>query len=407
MSTSFTEEANQYILKAHAIKQTYFPPTGNLLTFGANECGQLAQHEDIGSRMRPTVVLSSVRNIGVTQIACGALHNILLTDLGKVLSWGCNDEGSLGAYETSTAYAPMEVLGFIPASRELGTNLLPAQYTWTDLKHSKSDSDFKDPTKISKMFGKYGERIVSISSGDTQCLALSENGRVHMWGAYKDTEGMAWGDVPPKDDPRRYPDYVVDLEALEEDRIADPNTFAGVRGKRHWPVHVWQLGGKASQISCGFAFNAAVVEKDVGGIKKSVCITWGLGQNGELSRPVTKDLKMPKGTFDDLGEKEYSLAMAKNPYMKYNVDTVEEDYMMPKEVVWADGNSDRIVEKVVCGGYRKFYYSRLGSSSLLCIVLHSFIHFLSHIKHDLRFRPPHHCQGCRRWKIPIVQFWTE
>lgn len=327
--------------------------------------------------MRPTVVLSSVRNIGVTQIACGALHNILLTDLGKVLSWGCNDEGSLGAYETSTAYAPMEVLGFIPASRELGTNLLPAQYTWTDLKHSKSDSDFKDPTKISKMFGKYGERIVSISSGDTQCLALSENGRVHMWGAYKDTEGMAWGDVPPKDDPRRYPDYVVDLEALEEDRIADPNTFAGVRGKRHWPVHVWQLGGKASQISCGFAFNAAVVEKDVGGIKKSVCITWGLGQNGELSRPVTKDLKMPKGTFDDLGEKEYSLAMAKNPYMKYNVDTVEEDYMMPKEVVWADGNSDRIVEKVVCGGYRKFYYSRLGSSSLLCIVLHSFIHSFS------------------------------
>ncbi len=356
----YLDQVSQYIQKAAEIKQRYFPPTGNLLTFGANECGQIAQEEEISQRMRPTVVVS-VRNIGAIQVACGALHNILLTEGGKVLSWGCNDEGSLGNYGINTAYSPVDVRGFIPSKAEAtrATNVPPPLITWNDLNHQIGDGEFKNPSKFSKRYAKYDESIIKIATGDTQCLALSSEGRVYMWGAYKDTDGQAWGDVPAKDDPRKFPDYayVPDEDEEEADWPADPNTFTGACGKRHWPVHVWQLGGKGLQISCGFAFNAAIVEKVVNNEKKVVCVTWGLGQTGELSRPVTEEIKLPGRTFDHLEKEEYALAIAKDPYMKYNKDAIAKDYMIPKDVVWADGNSDRIVEKVVCGGYRKFHFA--------------------------------------------------
>lgn len=32
----------------------------------------------------------------VYQIACGGMHTLVLTTMGQVYSWGCNDEGALG-----------------------------------------------------------------------------------------------------------------------------------------------------------------------------------------------------------------------------------------------------------------------------------------------------------------------
>ena len=354
---NYVEEALQYIERAAAIKAKYFPPTGNLLTFGTNEFGQIAQSENVEGRYRPAIV-NTARNIGVIQVECGGLHNVLVTDKGRVSSWGCNDEGSLGDLGTVTAYSPVDVRGFVPSSKEqMGTSaahrlgVTPAKYTWNDLKQANNGTPFSDPTVA--FDSKYEERIVAVSAGDCQCLALSEHGRVYMFGAYKDKEGQCWGDCPPSDDPRRYPDYVPDLELDPEERPADPNTFTPPAGKRDWPVHVWQLGGKAIQISCGFSFNAAVVNINKNNTVKQVCVTWGLGESGELARDVELQIKKPGDTFDHLSKIEYSLAIAKDPYMKFKVDVVGRDYMTPQLALWADGNDDRIVEKVACGGYRK------------------------------------------------------
>jgi len=367
--------------KVQAFKQKGLPPAGNLLAFGTNEFGQLAHKDDVETRSRPSFVVS-VHNIGVIQVACGALHNIIITAQGKVLTWGCNDEGSLGKYGIDTARAPVEVKGFLCSNYELAKDdLTEAMYTWSDLKHARGDCKFSDPSV--DFDPKYEERVVNIASGDTQCLALSENGRVYSFGSVKDTEGMAWGDVPPKDDPRRYPDYnyVPDENEKEWDWPADPNNFKGSSGKRHWPVHVWQLPGKAIQISCGFASNAAIVEKIEGGRKKVSCFTWGLGQNGELSRPVRKDIKVPKGAFDhlDFDSDEVKIMFAKDPYKNYLIPVVDEDYMVPKEVLWADGSIDRIVEKVVCGGYRKSLFSG-------CLPLNT-----NHFTHDFCHRLARYC----------------
>jgi regulator of chromosome condensation len=32
----------------------------------------------------------------VYQICCGGMHTLVLTTLGKIFSWGCNDDGALG-----------------------------------------------------------------------------------------------------------------------------------------------------------------------------------------------------------------------------------------------------------------------------------------------------------------------
>jgi len=34
--------------------------------------------------------------VDIYQIACGALHTVVLTTEGKVYTFGCNDEGALG-----------------------------------------------------------------------------------------------------------------------------------------------------------------------------------------------------------------------------------------------------------------------------------------------------------------------
>ena len=41
-------------------------------------------------------IVSSLADKKVVLIACGGLHNAVVTQQGQVYTWGCADEGSLG-----------------------------------------------------------------------------------------------------------------------------------------------------------------------------------------------------------------------------------------------------------------------------------------------------------------------
>jgi len=169
---------------------------------------------------------------------------------------------------------------------------------------------------------------------------LSSTGRVYFWGSYKDTEGKAWSDCPPDDDPRIHPD--------PEKRRKAP------AGKQDWPMHVVQLKGEAIQIACGYCMNAAIViqKKEEGDTNpKQVLMTWGLGEKGELARPVFGPLKKTEDEINALPEDAPSTA-------KYHVDKLLSDYLTPKPATFADGLISRTVEKVVCGGYHMFVIAR-------------------------------------------------
>lgn len=41
-------------------------------------------------------VVAPLRDKKVYSVACGGLHNAVVTETGQVYTWGCNDDGSLG-----------------------------------------------------------------------------------------------------------------------------------------------------------------------------------------------------------------------------------------------------------------------------------------------------------------------
>jgi RCC1 and BTB domain-containing protein len=67
---------------------------GRLYTFGGGEHGQLG-HNDRVNKLRPTLV-QALEGIFVSHVTCGWSHSVALTAKGRVYSWGNPDHGKLG-----------------------------------------------------------------------------------------------------------------------------------------------------------------------------------------------------------------------------------------------------------------------------------------------------------------------
>uniref|UniRef100_A0A182J8T6 RCC1-like domain-containing protein n=1 Tax=Anopheles atroparvus TaxID=41427 RepID=A0A182J8T6_ANOAO len=118
--------------------------SGNVLSCGQGEFGQLGLGEDVMEKSRPALIDGMSE---VVQISAGGMHNLCLTRDGKVYSFGCNDEGALGR-DTS----------------EEGSEFLP---------------------KLIELPGS----CVRISAGDSHSACLLNDGRVFAWGSFRDSHG--------------------------------------------------------------------------------------------------------------------------------------------------------------------------------------------------------------------------
>ena len=127
---------------------------------------------------------------------------------------------------------------------------------------------------------------------ETQSISLSSTGDVYTRGTYKDNEGRKFRSIPPADDTRTSTGY-KDMTNLEEDE--DPQWYVAPRGNQDWPCHVIDMPTKAKDVSAGAAFNVALL------VNGSI-VTWGLGDCGELARPVPK---MNKKTSNDIIVREF------------------------------------------------------------------------------------------------------
>ena len=120
------------------LENSYLVKSGSLLTFGSGDCGQLAHGVDDDEDMivKYPRIVDFFRGINVVSIACGALHNALITYLGigtlltinvgsldidlrtppllAVYTWGCGDDGPLGRAGTHAAS-----FSSLPRSRRL------------------------------------------------------------------------------------------------------------------------------------------------------------------------------------------------------------------------------------------------------------------------------------------------
>ncbi|KAK3744147.1 hypothetical protein QZH41_017963, partial [Actinostola sp. cb2023] len=78
----------------------------HIFGWGRADYGQLGLGDDIvkqGYACQPNRISSLD---GVTQMMCGAEHNIALLDNGKVLTWGWNEHGICGSEDEQNVHKP-------------------------------------------------------------------------------------------------------------------------------------------------------------------------------------------------------------------------------------------------------------------------------------------------------------
>lgn len=129
------------------IDDIHLPETdknGAVLVTGAGDVGQLGLGPDILEKSRPFAVSLDFE---IVDVCAGGMHTVCLTNDGKVITFGCNDEGALGrkTSDEDAEYSPGEV----------------------DLP----------------------EKVKQITAGDSHTAALLESGRVFAWGNFRDSHG--------------------------------------------------------------------------------------------------------------------------------------------------------------------------------------------------------------------------
>lgn len=125
----------------------------SVFSLGQGDTGQLGLGDGVLERKFPALVSAlddAEGDDSPSRVAAGGMHTLTLTRSGKVLSFGCNDEGALGRLteEDEECYEPGEVA-------------------------------FPDGVG----------RIMQITAGDSHSAAVDEHGKVYYWGTFRDSSG--------------------------------------------------------------------------------------------------------------------------------------------------------------------------------------------------------------------------
>ncbi|XP_075585974.1 uncharacterized protein LOC124489874 isoform X2 [Dermatophagoides farinae] len=150
---------------------------GNLFTMGDQISKELGPRE-IHFRGRKTLRSQPAKvrtgSFKIKQVAMGALHTLALTVDGQVLSFGCNDDYVLGRIITREEYLNDKI------TTNGGDN--------DDMDELDVDDDeFEEklsgrPLPVKELQSK---KVVKVSAGDMHSAALCDDGKVYVWGNFK------------------------------------------------------------------------------------------------------------------------------------------------------------------------------------------------------------------------------
>lgn len=118
--------------------------SGQTLTLGEGDVGQLGLGPDVMERTKPGKVDIPAT---VVQVCCGGMHTVCVTKDGEVYTFGCNDEGALG-------------------------------------RKTEDEDDCSVPGKVT-----LNHKVVQVSAGDSHTAALTDEGKVFIWGTFRDANG--------------------------------------------------------------------------------------------------------------------------------------------------------------------------------------------------------------------------
>ncbi|KAK6142410.1 hypothetical protein DH2020_022758 [Rehmannia glutinosa] len=156
---------------------------GQLWNWGANSNYELGRGDKIGG-WKPQPV-PSLKDVRLTQIASGGYHSLALTDKGEVLSWGHGGHGQLGnsSLHSRKVPEPVEALA--------------------------------------------NERVTYIACGGSSSAAITDKGKLYMWGYATDSQLG----VPGLPEMQSSPVEVKFL--MEDDGLGDHNVISVAVGASH------------------------------------------------------------------------------------------------------------------------------------------------------------------------------
>ncbi|KAI9347346.1 regulator of chromosome condensation 1/beta-lactamase-inhibitor protein II [Obelidium mucronatum] len=165
---------------------------GEVFIVGAGDCGQLGLGPDVctATKLRK---LAYFEDKNIVSIAAGGLHNIVLSQDGKLYSWGCNDQMALGRAGEETEPGPVEGLDNV--------------------------------------------KIVQVACGDSISAALSEDGHVYAWGTFRNKNGI-FGFRPTIDVQSR-PFRIPELQKVTSIAAGADHLVAFTQDRR---IYTWGCG---------------------------------------------------------------------------------------------------------------------------------------------------------------------
>ncbi|KAE8910583.1 hypothetical protein PF005_g15614 [Phytophthora fragariae] len=268
-----------------------------VVAFGCNDDGQLGT----GAKRRPTLAIDDVsasnfpKQLGgllgeeIVAVSCGSRHTMALTVTGAVYSWGWGSMGQLGHGDLKSINVPQKIAFFEQEDLKVdyiscggchsaavtndGTLYMWGETHWGQLGLPKEFEAAHEslPVKCPLLEGVEDESIVKISCGGTHTAALTNLGRVYVWGR-GDSGQLGIGSAWLKD---------MDDEGLLG--VSRPHLLEGFNGE------------KVVQVACGAFHSAAVTEQ-------GHVYIWGKEDYGMLGVGQTSDQQTPKRVefFDDI-----------------------------------------------------------------------------------------------------------
>lgn len=154
----------------------------NVYVFGEGTAGELAlgtakKAVDVKRpRLNPNL---SADTVGVVQIAAGGMHAVALTHDNKILTWGVNDQGTLGRdTDWEGGVRDMDDAASESSDDEKDDNGLnpfesmPGEVDWSE-------------TEVAE-----GSRFVQVAAGDSTSFVMTDDGRVYGWGTFRSNDGI-------------------------------------------------------------------------------------------------------------------------------------------------------------------------------------------------------------------------
>lgn len=164
--------------------------TGKVLTCGQGEMGQLGLGEDVMEKTRPALV-DAVKN--AVMVRAGGMHVVVLDSEGVVYSFGCNDEGALGRttaeseeeFEPAKVTLPAPGVQLTAGDSHSGCLLKDGRvFVWGTFRNSHGSIGLTMAGKqVLPVEALPGKTCVAIASGADHILILTNNGELYSMGS--------------------------------------------------------------------------------------------------------------------------------------------------------------------------------------------------------------------------------